>query len=360
MKHLRFVILTVLSLAVMHAQDKPAGKFSGYMFGDYSYNVAHDSTAALSSAAAGSGGKDFNAFQLRRIYFTYDNDISSNFTTRFRLEGSTGSPIVKDAYLKWKNVFSGSDLYFGMQPTPAYDISEAAWGYRSLEKTIMDLRGIVSSRDLAISLRGKLDEKGSINYWVMFGNNSGTGAEADRYKRVYANVQVKPVDNLQVTLYADYSMKSDINNNNSTTAPKATLNNDDVTTALFVGYGIKDQYNVGVEAFYKMTANGNGTGTSPNISYASKNAQGISVFGSYNFTQELAAVARYDNYDPNNDSKFKGDSRDYILAGLNWKADKNVMIMPNVQYETYENLPNGGRSFDPSVTARVTFYYIFL
>jgi hypothetical protein len=36
------------------------------------------------------------------------------------------------------------------------------------------------------------------------------------------------------------------------------------------------------------------------------------------------------------------------------------MIMPNVQYETYESLPNGGRSFDPSMTARMTFYYIFL
>ena len=330
------------------------------MFGDYSYNVAHDSTTALSSAAVGANGKDFNAFQIRRIYFAYDNDIAANFTTRFRLEGSTGSPIVKDAYLKWKNVFNGSDLVFGMQPTPAFDVSEAAWGYRSLEKTIMDLRGVVFPRDLAISLKGKLDEKGSLNYWIMFGNNSGTNAETDRYKRLYAHIQVKPVDNLQVTLYADYAMKSDVNNNNSTTAPKATLNNDDITTALFIGYGIKDQYNVGVEVFYKMTANGNASGTSPNISYTSKNALGVSVFGSYNFTQDLAAVARYDTFDPNSDSNFKGDSRNYLLAGLNWKVDKNVMIMPNVQYETYESLPNGGRSFNSSATARVTFYYIFL
>ena len=357
MKKMLFILFVVSMSA--HAQDKPAGKFSGYMFGDYSYNVAHDSTAALSNAAVG-GAKDMNAFQLRRIYFAYDDEISTIFSSRFRLEGSTGSPIVKDAYLKWKNVFNGSDLYFGMQPTPAFDISEGAWGYRSLEKTIMDLRGIVSSRDLGISLRGRIDEKGSVNYWVMAGNNSGTGNEADRYKRFYANVQIKPVDNLQVTLYADYSMKSDINNNNTTTLPKATLNNDDITTAVFVGYGIKDKYNFGVEAFYKTTANGIAAGTIPNIAYSSKNALGVTVFGTVTVATDVAVVARYDNYDPNTASNFKGDSRTYILAGLSWKVDKNVMIMPNVQYETYESLPNGGRSFDPSMTARMTFYYVFL
>ena len=51
--------------------------------------------------------------------------------------------MVKDAWLKWKNIFSGSDLIFGISPTPAFDVSEGAWGHRYLEKTIMDLDGIV-------------------------------------------------------------------------------------------------------------------------------------------------------------------------------------------------------------------------
>jgi hypothetical protein len=357
----KILLLALFVFAVQaNAQNNPAGKFSGYMFGDYFTNARHDSTAVLPNAAVGAGGKDYNAFQLRRIYFTYDNDISASFTTRFRLEGSTGSPIVKDAYLKWKNIFAGSDLYFGMQPTPAYDVSEAAWGYRSLEKTIMDLRGIVSSRDLGISLRGRIDAGGMLNYWLMVGNNSGTNGETDRYKRFYGHVQIKPTDKLQVTLYADYGMKADINNAASSTVPKATLNNDDLTSAVFVGYGVKDSYNLGLEAFYKTTANGNVTGSGAAATYASRPAMGVSAWGSVNFASDVAAVARYDYFDPNSDSKFKGDVRNYILAGVNWKADKNVWIMPNLQYETYESLPNGGRSFDPSVTARVTFYYVFL
>ena len=140
-----FLILFGLSTAVGQ------GKFSGYMFGDYYYNVARDASIPTTNIASPAGTTAFQAFQLRRIYFTYDNDISEQFATRFRLEAdqaaATSAPtasgdvlpsgkvgvFVKDAYLLWKNVFSGSNLIFGVQPTPAYDVSEAAWGYRSLE-----------------------------------------------------------------------------------------------------------------------------------------------------------------------------------------------------------------------------------
>ena len=54
----------------------PKGKFSGYMFGDYYYNVQQRDTTK----------KDLNGFQFRRIYFTYDYAISPKFDSRFRLE----------------------------------------------------------------------------------------------------------------------------------------------------------------------------------------------------------------------------------------------------------------------------------
>jgi len=52
-------------------------------------------------------------------------------------------------------------------------------------------------------------------------------------------------------------------------------------------------------------------------------------------------------------------SRNYIIAGLAWKVDKNVSIMPNVLYETYET-PKDGKAIDASITARLTMYYVFL
>jgi hypothetical protein len=346
------------------------GKFSGYMIGDYYYNVVRDSsfyhTAPSNSASTSSapGTNAMQAFQFRRIYFAYDNDISEQFTSRFRLEADqvqetvdgTKSPVaaskisvfVKDAYLKWKNVFSGSDMIFGIQPTPAFEISEAAWGYRSLEKTIMDLRGIVSSRDQGISLKGKLTGDGMVNYWVMLANNSGNSPEADKYKRYYVHLQLKPFTNFQATVYADYKDVANV----------AAGNNGTWTTALFAGYSVPFSYNINVEAY--LTSQGHAF-TPTGGTLGSKNGMGISVFGSYSLIPELSAVLRYDYFDPNTNSatNAKGDVRNYVIAGLSWKVDKNVSVMPNLLYETYEALHGHGEP-DPSVTARLTMYYVFL
>jgi len=357
------------------------GKFSGYMFGDYYYNVARDSKiGSLSNIVSPAGATAYQAFQFRRMYFTYDNDISEQFTSRFRLEAdqvqetvdgtkaattldtasirksgvSVSNPaskigvFVKDAFLRWKNIFTGSDLIFGIQPTPAFEISESVWGYRSLEKTILDLRGVVSSRDMGMSLKGKLTGDGMVNYWLMLANNSGNSPETDKYKRYYVHLQLKPITNLQATLYTDYKDVANV----------AAGNNGTWTTALFVGYTEPFMYNIGVEAF--MTSQSHAF-TPTGGSLGSKNGLGVSVFGSYNLIPELAAVVRYDYYDPNTNSatNAKGDIRNYVIAGLSWKVDKNVSIMPNLLYETYE-APVGKSEPDPSITARLTVHYVFL
>jgi len=101
-------------------------KFSGVVYGDYFYNVSRDTSGtkgpALPNTAipAASNAKNFNGFQLRRFYLTFDDDISEKLTTRFRLEddqiaatNGTNNLFVKDAYVTLKGIFSGSDLTFG-------------------------------------------------------------------------------------------------------------------------------------------------------------------------------------------------------------------------------------------------------
>lgn len=360
------------------------GKFSGYMFGDYFYNISRPATTM--SAAALSGAKAMQGFDFRRIYFTYDNDISDQFTSRFRLEAdqsalttaagtmvyftnSKGKPdsttsgtyqgkietFVKDAYLKWKNVFEGSDLIFGIQPTTAFDISESWWGYRSIEKTIMDLRGIIPSRDFGIALRGKITGDGMFNYWAMIANGDGNSPVSSKFKRYSLNLQVKPADNWQATLNGDYRAQASITD---PTTAGGTLSNDIFTGSLFLGYRQAGSFSLGAEAFTRMTMNGMKDPTNP-PALKSANTMGFSVFGNYSLQDNLDVVARYDYYDPNTDSNVKGDSRNYIIVGLNWKADKNVWIMPNFQMETYESNPNG-TSYDSAINGRVTVYYIFL
>lgn len=362
-----FVMLffvTGLVFAQENTEKKPAGKISGYMFGDVFYNLGRDDAFSTFKNTAMTGDKEVRGFQMRRIYFTYDNDISETFSARFRLEAdqvemtskkdksSKTALFVKDAYLKWKTIFKGSDLIFGIQPTPAYEVSESVWGYRLLEKTIMDLRGIVSSRDLGLSLKGKIDGDGKYNYWVMYGSNSGVNAETDKYNRVYGHIHLKPFKGFQTTLYVDYKQQARIVDPADATE---TLRNDVLTYSVFAGYGEKDKYNVGAEGFMQSAMNGITSGTDTK----SKNAIGFSIFGYYNINPEFSLVARYDYFDPVYDKSSKGDARNYILSGVSWKADKNVSITPNILLETYQKAP-GSKAPEVSTTMRVTFFYAFL
>jgi hypothetical protein len=361
-------LLLVVSACVI-AQDKPpAGKFSGYMMGDYYYNLKRDAGfAALAnnaSASAAPGGTAMQSFLLRRVYFAYDNDISEQFTTRFRLEADQGTDLltsgkisvyVKDAYLRWKNIFSGSDLIFGIQPPPTYDVSEAAWGYRFLEKTIMDLRGIYGSRDVGVSLKGKLVESGMFNYWIMVGKNAGNApATTSKYNRYSAQLHIKPLTNLQATLYFDFLGAAD---RADPFHAGTFVGNTTSTLALFAGYAQPNSFNVGIEAFSQSVANGYIAVGATSLSSLTKT--GISGWLSVNVTSDIAAVVRYDNFDPNTNSVAVGDVRNYLIGGLSFKLNKNVFVSPNVLFESYQ-APNGGSAPDASVTARVTFYYIFL
>ncbi|MBK9099909.1 MAG: hypothetical protein IPM14_17765 [bacterium] len=365
MKVVSFIFLFIV-FAFIHvsAQSESNGKFSGLMFGDYFYNILRDSTIDNINYKALSGRKDLNGFQFRRIYFTYDYTISDQFSTRFRLESQTQVGVnntiflvfVKDAFLKWKDIFEGSSLIFGIQPPPSFDVAEGYWGYRSLERTIMDLRGIVSSRDFGAALKGRLNSSGTINYWLMYGNGAILDSETDKYKRAYAHLEFKPTENIDITVYGDYRFKAD---KTFSSLPDENFNNDALTTDVFIGYRDPKIFSVGVESFLQNTSNDVIQTENTDYKVSNRNALGISAFGWYRISELLAGVGRYDYFDPNISSDFKGDSRNYFILGLSFILHEKVSITPNILLETYEQ-PVNGVEIDPSLTGRITFNYEFL
>lgn len=361
MKKLLFAIVCLFCSTIILAQEGSAGRISGLMFGDYFYNAARDTGTTSLSHVANGGNKDLNGFQFRRIYLTYDYDISEKFSSRFRLEADQNANtsdgkigvFVKDAYLKWKDIFTGSDLILGIQPTPAFEVAEGVWGNRFLEKTIMDLRGIVSSRDFAVSLRGKIDNSGIFRYWIMIGNGSGNRPETDKYKRFYGHLQIVPIKQFTATLYTDLRARPDILDPTSTVPSAELISNNDITYAVFLGYSEKNFYSFGIEGFLNQRQNG----LLVDNELKSRSAYGFSVFGSYQFSDKLGITGRFDNFDPNSDSNFDGDSRNLIIFSVNYKPVEKVTISPNVIIESYESIK--GRSVDASVTPRITFFYSF-
>lgn len=358
------VLITALLATNILAQkdDGPGGKLSGIIFGDYYYNAARDTGFTNLKNKATNGAKDVHGLQLRRIYFTYDYRFSSKFSSRVRLESDEANftasssnsankfgMFVKDAFVKW-NVIANHALIIGIQGGPAFEISEGVWGHRFLEKTILDLRGIVPSRDMAISLKGQIDSSGVIKYWLMYGNNSAGKPESDKYKRFYGHVEVTPVKNLSITAYADYQTKVDITNPYD--ANKEVSNNI-LTVAFFIGYKAKDKYSAGIETYYNQVNNGYNNTTA----LLNKTGIGMSVFGSYIINPKLAAIGRFDYFEPNGDANAKGDTRNWFIAGLTYKPAEIMIISPNVILETYEDI--GDTEIKSSVTPRLSFSWTF-
>src|SRR6201996_2460472 len=212
-----------------------SGRLWGYMFGDF-YAKGHSDSANRGGNNQYTGiPTSRSAFQFRRIYLGYDYNISSKFSAELLLAAEdnfpTGNPTsnvavagntpqsgagdltgdgkltfyIKLANIRWKNIWKGTDLIVGEVATPAFPlITEKIWSYRSIERTISDIRR-TPSYDLGAALQGKFDAKGNYGYNLMVGNGSSAKPEADNFKWFYGDVWAMFLDKkLVVDLYADY------------------------------------------------------------------------------------------------------------------------------------------------------------
>ncbi len=328
------------------AVSQDNGKISGQVFFDYFYTLQARDTAK----------KDFNAFQFRRIFFTYDYTIAKDFETRLRLEADQIaltkndkiSFALKEANLKWKNFFDQSDLVVGLSPTPTWDISEREWNYRSLEKTIMDLQGIASRTDLGIDLKGKIGKETNAEYWIKAGNNSGNSPEKDKLKRIYGLIHFMPTPKTHFTAYGDLAAADQVVDQ----FDLQSKNNNAYVFAGFFDYREGNRYVVGIEAFYKTIQHGLPQATDTTGPLLNKHTSGISIFGWTSLTDEVRLVGRYDIYDPN--TSVDNDGNSLFIGAIDFLPVPDVHIMPNVYVQSYQ-----GKNISNDVFVRLTFHYGF-
>lgn len=337
------LILLILS-AASFAQEKGASpRVSVLMFGDYFYNIEQRDPAK----------KDLNGFQFRRIFFTTDFALSESFDSRFRLEaeqtansltpGGKLGVMVKDAFIKWKGVFQGSDFIFGLSPTPAFDVIEGAWGYRAVEKTIMDYTGAVATRDLGVDLKGRLNEAGTANYWVKIGNNSVNAPEVNKYKRFYGQLHFIPLKNFQLQIYADYASNAGVMDSVENT----TKDHGIILSSLFMNFMERDKYSFGTEFFLRSDRNSfRKNALSP---LETVNGLGVSIWGWVTLTDLIRLIARYDIFDPNIDRG--NNNSNLLIGGVDFHINKNVSIIPNIESAFFQ-----GQS-KKDLVGRITFSY---
>ncbi len=334
----RIILFTLLALFVLSAAKLPAA-ISAYAFGDY-YFVLKQHKAEF---------EDLNGLWLRRVYITYESDISDKLKARARLEfNSAGNfstsaanitPYLKDAYIAYQYA-PLHKVTVGIQDSLAYGNIEKFYGYRHLEKTMFDLYKVRSSRDFAIDFSGAFDAAKKFNYSVQYGNYSGNRNETDKYKQVGARFFVNVTPKLLVEINGDVTSLSGVK-----------------TSYLIQGFaGYKDEWGrLGVNYGQEM------------VKEDGKSDVDFGVFSAFIVAKlgaKVEALARYDmSVDPQPYGQGdyllieKGYKSNLAILGLAWNLHPKFQIMPNIKMVSYKE--NKGVKPGSDTYFNVTFYYQF-
>ncbi len=362
MKRTILFILIFIPSILFSQEIEEKGKIGGTIFGSYYYNVERDTAISNLKNTACNGEKNINGLALQRALIFYDYKWKTNLTSRISLESdeqnlTVGSDnkakrltiYLKDAFVQWK-FHRWHSVVMGLQITPPYQLMESElWQNRFLEKTIIDLRKAIPTRDIGISLKGQLDSTGRFKYHLFVANGSGEKPENDKYKRFYLQLEASPINNFYCLAYSDYQNKAKVTDS----IMNKRVSSDIVTFALALGYKEKNKYTLALEGYQTISFHAyQPTATNP---LETLQGIGISVFGIYHFSSIINAVIRYDYFEPN--SKKSGDSRQFIIAACNFNIDSKLTLSPNVVIESYEKTNN--KNYKNSITARLSFNWSF-
>jgi hypothetical protein len=364
-----------------------AGRIWGTVFADYFFKSHADSNARGGADQYTGIPQNRNAFQFRRIYLGYDYNIDKKFSVELLLASEDNFPAgnpptsttpsgdqllnnkqsfyIKNANLRWKQIWKGTDLVLGEMATPAFSLlSEKVWAYRSLEKTIIDIRK-TPSYDLGAALQGFFDPANkNFGYNVMIGNGAGAKPESDSYKRFYGDIFAYALDKkLVIDFYSDYEKLNWATNwhharqmNKIFLAYNAAANGKS-------GMNPAKGLTIGAE-FFSNNLIGDlfATKIASGIDTLSHQATGMSLFIHDDLIPgKLRWIARADWYSPTNkvnssvykkyvsntanfnDNTYSGTTslgdptykQWFATVALDYMPVKNLHIMPNIWYNSY-------------------------
>ena len=467
MKKISFTLLIVFAVfSTTKAQNsdfKPSGNLWGYTFGDYYYvahsdslgrgagnvqykpysttstlnaitgvtptptvNAAGDITkltiATTKSNLFGSGTNNYtsaNAFQLRRFYLGYDYNFAPKFTAYAVLadeqdldESGYNTVYLKYAYVKWSDFYMHQNLLIGQQTTPSFATTpfgtEPLWGYRSVERTIMDMHNNDASSDLGISLEGLVWKGFSgdslkpniLGYMVQIGNNNSAKPANNGYKKVRYTLYTSLLQQkLTFGVYGDFWT---INAPGLSAGAPGQMGS---TYKFYANYKTK-RFKIGTEVYDQVWGQCAQLSTSTPASpqYRDVEIFGWSIFASGKILENLNAFARLDIYNP--DLRYHSSdtytaitgapivpsyvqnqtlttslstyslgatpvsqatvfsTQTFYTVGLDYTPVKRFHIMPNIwvdQFKSLANVPSGAThaNKDYDFVPRVTFYYLF-
>lgn len=282
-----------------------------------------DQTSDGTKTAASGTGVDVKRFYLG-VTHSFDDMWSANVTSDFNYVSNDSQTqiYIKKAYLQAKL----SDAFvarLGSADLPWVPFVEDLYGYRYIENVLIDRLKFGTSADWGVHAGGKLAD-GRFNYAASIVNGNGyknpTRSNSVDFE---GRVSFAPVKGL--TLAAGfYSGKLGKDVEGTATPPQHTAERFDALVAY-----VASNFRVGAEYFSADNWN-------QVTAAASDKSDGYSAWGSFSFTDKLAAFARFDEAKPRKD--LTPDLKDqYFNAGLAYKPRKNIDVAFVYKHDKVDN-----------------------
>ncbi len=289
------------------------------------------------------------AFDIKRAYLTVDhqfNDIySANLTTDFQYSTAGGlnttELYIKKAYLQAK-YFNWLTIRAGSADLPWVPFVESLYGYRYVEKTLIDATNFGTSADWGVHVLGSSDPLGSptgpvVSYQVSA--IDGTGYKAPPGTGSAPRTDTLDVEGRLSVKWLDftagvggYTGKLGKDASAITTATTATSYStstgfNSLTSPIPITHHTASRFDAilaytggpfraGVEYF-------SADDWTAVTSIAPDKADGYSIFGSYQFMPQWAIFGRYDDVKPNKDTASTKELT-YYNVGLGYTPVKGV------------------------------------
>lgn len=301
-----------------HRAEAQETRISGLFFGDYYAVVSHQDDAVDGA----------HGFWARRMYLTVDHRFDPTWDVRVRFEAlSPGDfqtsaalePFLKDLWVRWRQ--GEHQVLVGISPSPTWNLWEAQWGYRHVEKTPLDLYRMGSSRDFGVSVLGSFDRDRTLRYHVMVGNGAGVRSETNKGKKVMGSLQFFSSRGLTLEAYADWEDRSG-EEERTTAAAHAVLEG--------------DRGRLGLMATHQLRR----IRGAPNV-----NVDVISLFGVLDTGSRTNLLARWDRLatpipGAHGIAYFRmaPTSRGhFFLLGVDLALAERVHLVPNLELVTYDD-----------------------
>lgn len=319
-KLLTAAVAVALSVSTLTAQAAPGDTtINGKMYVDLTH-IEQTHSDSGDTDASGTG------FDAKRFYFTVKHQLdpvwSLRLTTDFnyvRNDGETNL-YVKKAYVEG-HFSDAAVLRIGSAGTPWIGLSEDYYGFRYVEKVLVDRLGYGSSADWGVHLGGDLGAGQQLNYAVSVVNGAGyKHATRGKGMDVAARIGYVPIDGMIIALggYSGTLGKEMENTPAAHTARRADL---------MVAYA-GDAFRVGAEYFRATDWN---TVLSP----ISDSSNGWSVWGSAALSETISVFARYDQADLSKDIDPQAQDT-YYNVGLQYQVTDGFKLAAVYKHEKRE------------------------